>query len=101
MNRFTTLALAAALAVPAFASAPDAWAEHEAAVIAACTAASGLNNVQVASELIQYDDSLGIDALLITGEYPQAHMAGQPSGLSLCVFNKATGAAAVSEITPK
>lgn len=102
MSRLITLAIAAAaaLAAPALASSPDAWADHEAAVIAACTAKSGLENVQTASELVMYDDTIGVDALLLTGAYPAAQ-GGQPAGLLLCVYNKALGEAAVSEITPK
>ncbi len=100
MKRIALLAALTALAAPAFASAPDAWSEHEAAVVAACGAASGLKNPTAISQLVMYDDSIGIDGLLLTGEYPQAHMAGQ-SAMVLCLFNKANGTAAVSEITPK
>ena len=94
------LVLAAGLVAPAAASSSDAWSEHEDAVTAACVAASGLNEAKAASDLILYDDSIGIDALVIAGGYPQAHMAGQVATM-LCLYNKAEGTAAVSEITMK
>lgn len=101
MKRIAILAVAAAaLASPALASSADAWAEHEAAVVAACGAATGLKNPQAISELVMYDDSIGIDGLLLTGEYPQAHMAGQ-TAMVLCLYSKETGNAVVSTITPK
>lgn len=97
MNRIVCLTIAAALTAPALASAPDAWAEHEPQVIAACTAESGLNKVEVISELITYDDTVGIDALMLTGEDSQ----GGPAGMLLCVFDRAQAKASVSQITPK
>lgn len=93
-------AFAAALVLPVAASSGDAWAEHEQEVTSACTAASGLKDARPVSQLVMYDDSVGYDGLLITGQYPQAHMNGQ-TAMAFCLFNKADGKAYVSELTDK
>ena len=97
MNRIACLTIAAALVAPAFASAPDAWADYEPKVIAACTAATGLSTAEVISELITYDDTVGFDALMLTGQDAQ----GGAAGMLLCVYDRAQEKAAVSPITPK
>lgn len=101
MTRHAVFAAAfALLAAPAAASSGDAWAEHEQEVTEACVAASGLKNARPLSQLAMFDDSVGYDGLLITGEYPQEHMKGQ-TAMTLCLYNKADGKAFVSELTDK
>ena len=101
MIRLTLAAAVAALAtMPALASSSDAWAEHEKAVNDACVAASGLTDARPLSQIAMFDDSIGYDALLITGGYPQEHMKGQ-TAMMICLFNKADGKASVSELTDK
>ena len=95
---YTTVALA--LVMPAAASSSDAWAEHEKAVNDACVAASGLTDARPVSQIAMFDDSVGYDALLITGGYPQEHMKGQ-TAMMICLYNKAEGKASVSELTDK
>lgn len=90
------VAVAAAFAVPAIASSPDAWAEHEAAVTQACATATGFKNAKAHTKLIMFDDSVGYDAIIITGEWPNEHMMGA-TGEMLCLYNKSTQTAVVSE----
>ncbi len=86
---------AAVLAMPAMASSPDAWAASDAKGAAACLKASGLRAARVAGRT-GFDDRSGQDALLVTGRWPQAHMAGR-TGTMLCLYTRATGRALVAE----
>ncbi len=98
MTRFAVFAAIAALfAFPAAASSPDAWAEHDQKVTEACFAATGFKDPKAHTKLIMFDDSVGYDALVVEGIYPQAHMNGE-HGMMLCLFNKADGTAVVSEM---
>jgi hypothetical protein len=47
--------------------------------------------------LVLFDDAVGYDALVVSGTYPQPHMKNQP-GKMLCLFNKKTRKASVSEM---
>ena len=101
MIRLTLAAVLAAVAVmPALASSPDAWAEYEAKVTEACIAATGFKDAKAHTALIQFDDSVGMDALVIEGAYPQEHMKGE-HGMMLCLYNKTTETAVVSEMQHK
>jgi len=84
-----TLACAAGLASasPAFSTTPEAWSSDEAEMVAKCTRASGLKDVKLVGELVEYDDSVGFTAALFAGTYPQPHMRNQP-GRRLCLFDK-------------
>lgn len=84
-----TLVCAAGLvsASPALSATPEAWSSHEAEVIAKCIEASGLTEARLVGELIEYDDSVGFTAALISGTYAQPHMRNQ-AGRSLCLFDK-------------
>jgi hypothetical protein len=94
------VATAAFLAAPAFASSGDAWAEYEAKVTAACLAASGFKDAKAHTDLIMFGDDVGIDALVVEGAHPQEHMKGE-HGMVLCLYNKTTETAAVSEMQHK
>jgi len=98
MTRIALLAFAAAaLALPAAASSPDAWAEYEAKVTKACETASGFKNPKPHTKLMTFDDSVGMDAIVIEGEHPQEHMKGE-HGMMLCLYNKATETAVTTEM---
>lgn len=94
------LVFAAAVSGSASASSSDAWAEHEKAVAEACVAASGLKDAKPHTGLILFDDSVGYDAMVIEGEYPQEHMKGE-HGAMLCLYNKAEAKAVASELVHK
>ncbi len=96
----SSLLAAVALAGVAYASSDDAWAEYDAKVTQACVAASGLKDAKPHTGLILFDDSVGYDAMVIEGEYPQEHMKGQ-HGAMLCLYNKAEGKAVASELVHK
>ena len=70
------------------ASSSDAWAELARSVAETCAAASGLEQAKV-SQLIEFDDTLGMVATLVTVIYPQAHMKGA-TGTVLCIYDKQT-----------
>ena len=97
MTRIAMLALAAAFVMPAAASSGDAWAEHEAKVAAACFTASGFKDAKAHTKLMMFDDSVGMDALVVEGEYPQEHMKGE-KGMMLCLYNKSTDTAVTTEM---
>jgi hypothetical protein len=101
MNRLLpAVALLAALCAPALASSSDAWAEYEAKVTTACLAASGFKDAKAHTDLIMFGDDVGIDAMVVEGAHPQEHMKGE-HGMVLCLYNKTTETAAVSEMQHK
>jgi hypothetical protein len=85
-----------ALTTQAHASSPDARAAYDKAVLASCTKASGLKAPKPVGTAAQFDDRVGYTALLLQGQYPQKHMKGQ-QGTELCLYNKATKTAYVTE----
>ncbi|OLF51811.1 hypothetical protein [Pseudomonas chlororaphis] len=90
------LCLTAALASPARASSPDAWATFDKQVLASCIKASQLKNSKAVGNAAQFDDRVGYTALLLQGQYPQKHMKGQ-TGIELCLYDKQHRSAQVSE----
>ncbi|SDS07127.1 hypothetical protein NLK61_08260 [Pseudomonas fuscovaginae UPB0736] len=84
------------LASQAHASGPNEWAAYNKAVLASCTKASSLKNVKALGNPAQFDDKVGYTAVLLRGQYPQAHMKNQP-GTELCLYNKKSKTAAVTE----
>jgi len=80
----------------AHAASPGAWAAHESAVVAACSAASALRESKPGGSPIEFDDRLGLTALVIEGRYPQAHMKNQ-RGQVLCLYDKRTRSASVAD----
>lgn len=85
-----------ALAAQAQASSPSEWAAHDKAVLASCTKASGLKNVKALGNPALFDDKVGYTAVLLRGNYPQAHMKNQ-AGTELCLYNRKSKTAAVTE----
>lgn len=80
----------------AHASSEAAWQQNTQTRQQACLKASGLKAVKVVGKPIQYDDSVGYDAVLLEGRYPQKHMKNQV-GRELCLYQRASGKAVVSE----
>lgn len=80
----------------AHASGPQAWAEHDQAVAAACLKASGFNKPAVVGTPVAFDDTVGQTALLVAGTYPQKHMAGK-KGQMLCLYDRRAKTAQTQE----
>lgn len=82
------LALAfAAAGSAAQASSPAAWAQHEKETRQACAAASDLKDPVVHTYVALFDDSVGMDARLVTGTWKPAHMKGA-KGVMLCLYDR-------------
>jgi hypothetical protein len=79
----------------AHAATPETWAAHQQEATAACVAASALQGARAAGQPIEFDDSIGTTALLITGRHAAAHMQGQRAR-ELCLFDKQSRKAAVA-----
>jgi hypothetical protein len=75
---------------------PEAWADYRQEVIAACTAASNLRDPKPGGSLVEFDDRIGITAVIIDGYYPQSHTKNK-RGRVLCLFDKRTRTVVVSE----
>lgn len=78
------------------ASSDDAWEEHNKQVIETCLKQSGFNKAKAVGDIISFSDSVGYDALLVEGRYPQPHMKNK-KGKVLCLFNRKTSLAEISE----
>ena len=91
-----TLLFTLLLSPLAQASSEAAWQQHDKNLQQACVQASGLKAVKVVGKPIMYDDSVGYDALLLEGRYPQKHMKNQ-LGRELCLYQRQSGKAVVSE----
>jgi hypothetical protein len=87
---------AALLGGAALASTPQAWKAYDAEVLKACLAASSLRNAHATGQRVDFDDAVGYSALLLAGSYPQPHMKNR-SGRELCLFDRRTRTATVSE----
>ncbi|HBZ17635.1 MAG TPA: hypothetical protein DEO73_18005 [Pantoea sp.] len=97
MRHTKKLLLLALLVSPlAQASSEAAWQQNDNNRLQSCLKASGLKSVKVVGKPIQYDDRVGIDALLLEGRYPQKHMKNQV-GRELCLYQRQSGKAFVSE----
>jgi len=83
---------------PAQASGPDAWAQHDRDVAAACIKASGLTQAKAVGKPVLFDDSVAQTALLVSGTYPQKHMAGK-KGQMLCLYDRKAKTAQAQEWT--
>ncbi|TJZ73305.1 hypothetical protein [Chitiniphilus eburneus] len=91
------LALVSLQCIPnGYAASPTAWTDHQRQVVQACVKASNLKNAQAGGNVIEFDDRAGVTAVVIAGRYPQRHMKNRP-GRELCVYDKATHTAYVSE----
>lgn len=89
-RRRTTLLAAIVLLAPtaAGASGKEAWAALDRETAAACTAAAGLLDPTVSAPL-RFSDGFGVDARLVRGTWPQAHMQGR-EGTMLCLYDRRT-----------
>ncbi|OEC86042.1 hypothetical protein [Acinetobacter sp. YK3] len=88
--------VSSAVASVTFASSEQAWKKHDQDIKSACVKASQLKNAKPASNVMLFDDRVGYSALLIQGQYPQAHMKNK-MGQELCLWNKTTKKAYLSE----
>ncbi len=87
--RFVSFALPLALlAGQAVASTPASWAASARAGRAACIAASGLKAATASGPII-FSDTIGRDAFLVRGTYPQRFMKGA-KGTMLCLASRRT-----------
>lgn len=95
-----TLAVASVIAImavgPASASSPAAWAQHDKDTQQACAAASELNNPVVHPKTVLFDDTVGMDARLVTGTWKPAHMNGAKA-VMLCLYDRKTRRAVVQD----
>lgn len=80
----------------AVASSPGAWAAVEREAARACAAASGLRDPVVSDSTVRFDDSLGVDARLVRGAWPQPHMKGAQA-LMLCLYDRRARRAQVQD----
>jgi hypothetical protein len=83
-----------------FASSEQAWDKHNQEIKTACIKASQFKNAKPVSNLMLFDDRVGYSALLIQGQYPQAHMKNK-TGQELCLWNKTTKKAYLTEADMK
>lgn len=100
MNMKSAIALLIALAGvvgQANASSTDAWQALDKAVVDSCVKASQLKSVKPSGKA-GFDDSVGYEALMLEGRYPQPHMKNQP-GTELCLYNRQSKKATVTEWT--
>ena len=88
--------VAAMAAAPALAASPDAWKQHDKAVIKACTDASQFKGIKTLGKPTLFSDDVGYTALLLQGRYPQKHMKNG-LGRELCLFERKSGTAHVTE----
>jgi hypothetical protein len=94
--RFLLLLAATSLfAPPLAASTPAAWKQLQSQAERSCISASGFAGSKV-SNMVVFDDAIGIVALLVSGTYRQRHMKGA-AGTSLCLYNRKTRKAVVEE----
>lgn len=87
--------LGLALAGSATASSQSAWMAVDKASEAACKKASGFRDA-VAGPPVHFSDRFLVDARLVKGSYPQAHMKGA-KGAMLCLYNRRTKRVEVQE----
>ena len=96
-----TLAVASAIAImamgPASASSPAARAQHDKDTRQACAAASELNNPVVHPKTVLFDDTVGMDARLVTGVWKPAHMKGAKA-VMLCLYDRKARKATAQDI---
>jgi heat shock protein HslJ len=91
---FALLALSAAW--PASAATPESWAKVDKASEAECLKAANLGGA-TAGPPVRYSDKFGIDARVIEGSWPQAHMKGAKARM-LCLYNRKTKRVEVQEL---
>ncbi|WNW13622.1 hypothetical protein RRX38_21485 [Pseudomonas sp. DTU_2021_1001937_2_SI_NGA_ILE_001] len=78
------------------ASTPQSWKQLDKTAQAACLKASQLKDVKTIGNSARFADTVGYDALLLEGRYPQKHMNNR-RGTELCLFHRQSGQASVTE----
>lgn len=95
-----TLSAASAIAImavgPASASSPAAWAQHDKDTQQACATASGLKDPVVHPKSVLFDDTVGMDARLVTGIWKPTHMKGAKA-VMLCLYYRKARRATVKD----
>ena len=100
MKYFSSLLIACALfSGVAQASSNQAWNEQRQHMLKACLKASQFKDAHARGKPAEFDDQVGISALLIEGVYPQKHMQ-QRSGTELCLYDRKQQQAYISEWNP-
>jgi hypothetical protein len=84
------------VATTATASSPAAWAQLDKDAAAACATASDLKDAVVHPVSVRFDDTVGLDARLVTGAWKPAHMKGAKT-VMLCLYDRKTRRASVQE----
>ena len=77
-------------------SSPAAWAQLDKDAAAACAKASDLKDAVVHPASVRFDDTVGLDARLVTGAWKPAHMKGAKT-VMLCLYDRKTRRASVQE----
>ncbi|MDB6048970.1 MAG: hypothetical protein JWR17_1716 [Pseudomonas sp.] len=80
----------------AYASSDQAWRDLDKAIIDSCVKASHLKDAKPAGSAALFDDSVGYNALLLKGRYPQAQMKNK-IGTELCLYQRQSQTAVVTE----
>lgn len=88
--------LVVAFAVPALAASPSAQLAERKAAAAACSKASNLRNATVWKRTVTFSDTVGVDAMIVTGNWRPRHMKGAKATM-LCLYNRADKSAEVQE----
>lgn len=98
LARYSTIgvAIAFAVAAPAFAATPDSWAKLDAASEAACIKVANLSGAKVGPP-IRYSDKTMVDVRVVEGAWPQPHMKGAKARM-LCLYNRKTKRVEVQEL---
>jgi hypothetical protein len=91
-------AMSFACVAPAYSATPNAYATVDRRSKRACIESSALRNASVGA-VVRFSDRSGMDARIVTGNYPQAHMNGA-GGTVLCLYNRATGRAETQDMSP-
>lgn len=101
MKYFSSILVVYALfSAAAQASTSQAWNEQRQQMLKACLAASQFKDAHARGKPAEFDDQVGMSALLIEGVYPQQHMQ-QRTGSELCLYDRRQQRAFVSEWSPE
>jgi ABC-type proline/glycine betaine transport system substrate-binding protein len=96
--RIAILTAALMMTAPAFASSPDAWAEHDKEVADACIPLTGFKDAKIHTNIMTFSDDVGYTAVVIEGTYSEPHMNGA-KGMMLCLYKRGAGLTEVTEMT--
>ena len=97
---YSFLILCALASGAAHASSNQAWSDQRQHMLKTCLAASQFKDAHARSKPAEFDDQVGMSALLIEGVYPQKHMQ-QRTGTELCLYDRQHQRAFVSEWSPE